>query len=446
MQAIQDHGEWVGELQAVTKAGQPIIVESRCCRIHDTETNVNSILAINTDITEKKGLEFHMFRSQRLESIGRLAGGIAHDLNNVLTPLLIAVQLLKDKLLDDDTQKLLVSLDTNVQRGAQLLKQLLVYSRGTTGEHRQVQLDQLAREIGLMIQETFPKSITIEICCPAGLWQVNGDPTQLCQVLLNLCVNARDAMPNGGKLTIRLTNVTLDQTHVRLSVGARYGPYVMVKVSDTGVGIPKEIQAQIFEPFFSTKPAAKGTGLGLSICSNIVKGHGGFINVSSKQGEGASFMVYLPAQRTSAADGDPVPPPQPLPRGSGELVLAIDDEETIREAAKEILESEGYRVITAPNGAEGVRLYHQHRFEVAVVFIDMDMPVLDGASAISLLKSINPELKIVGVSGLATDDTESCALQAGAQRFIPKPYSAEFLVQTLHAILHPEPDTMVNQS
>jgi PAS domain S-box-containing protein len=439
MQAIQEHGEWVGELQAVTKAGQSVIVESHCCRIHDTENNVDSILVINTDITEKKGLEIQMFRSQRLESIGRLAGGIAHDLNNVLTPLLIAVQLLKDKLPDDDTQKLLVSLDTNVQRGAQLLKQLLVYSRGTTGEHRQVQFDQIAREIGLMIQETFPKSITIEICNPVGLWHVNGDLTQLCQVLLNLCVNARDAMPNGGKLSIRLTNVTLDQTHVRLSAGARYGPYVMLKVSDTGVGIPKEIQAQIFEPFFSTKPAAKGTGLGLSICSNIVKGHGGFINVSSKQGEGASFMVYLPAERMLPTDDDPVSQPQPLPRGNGELVLAIDDEETIREAAKEILESEGYRVITAPNGAEGVRLYNQHRFEVAVVFIDMDMPVMDGASAIATLKSINPDLKIIGVSGLCSGDTESSARQAGAQCFIPKPYSAELLAQTLHAILHPEP-------
>jgi len=446
MQAIQDHGEWVGELQAVTKSGKSIIVESRCCQIRDTENNVDSILAINTDITEKKVLEIQMFRSQRLESIGRLAGGIAHDLNNVLTPLLIAVQLLKDKLPDDDGQKLLAALDTNVLRGAQLLKQLLVYSRGTTGEHRQIQLDQIAREIRLMIQATFPKSITIEISSPADLWRVNGDPTQLCQVLLNLCVNARDAMPNGGKLSIRLTKVMLDKTHVRLPANARHGAYVMVKVSDTGVGIPKEIQAQIFEPFFTTKPASKGTGLGLSICSNIVKGHGGFITVSSKPGEGASFMVYLPAERTSVTDGDPVPKPKPLPRGKGELVLAIEDEETIREAAKEILESEGYRVITAPNGAEGICLYQQHRFEVAVVFIDMDMPVMDGASAISLLKAINPGLKIIGVSGLANDDTESSALQAGAQRFIPKPYSAEILVQTLHAILHPEPDTTANQA
>jgi PAS domain S-box-containing protein len=436
LQTIRTKGEWSGELEEISKTGMKLIVQSRCNLVNDIANQSGSIFVINTDITEHKQLEAQLLRSQRLESLGRLASGIAHDLNNVLTPLLIAVQLLKDKLPDPTTRKLLDSLDTNVQRGAKLLKQVLVFGRGVAGQPRPLDLGRIIQEVSLMVQETFPKSIVFESHVPADLWAVNADATQLYQVLLNLCVNARDAMPNGGYLSIFLTNVTLSQLYVRLPEGVKPGPYILIKVMDTGTGIPLEIQNRIFDPFFSTKAPDKGTGLGLSTCYGIVRSHGGFINVSSKVGAGSVFKVYVPANPAAITSERPETDTSPVPEGAQELVLVIDDEEAIRSTTRTILEAHGYRVVTAANGAEGVALYGEPPSEIAAVITDMAMPVMDGPTAIATLRSMNPEVVIIATSGLGTNGTRATALKAGALYFIPKPFAITTLLQTLHEALH----------
>jgi PAS domain S-box-containing protein len=388
------------------------------------------------DITERKKLENQLLRMQRMESIGTLAGGIAHDLNNVLAPLMFAIDLLRDKITDAEGQKLLQMLETNVQRAASLVKQVLTFGRGIQGERVPVSPIHLVREIGKMIHETFPKSITFESHAAPDLWTVTGDATQLHQVLLNLCVNARDAMPHGGKLSIELANVVLDENYTGMNLEAKPGPYVAIKVADTGTGIPQEIQDKIFDPFFTTKELGKGTGLGLSTVLGIVKSHDGFVHCYSEVGKGSTFKAYFPANATPAAAENAAVAQTGLPRGHDELVLVVDDEEPIRKVVQSILERFGYRVLLAANGAEALALYARHRAEIALVITDMMMPVMDGPATIVALMAMNPQVKIIGSSGQASNGGVAKAVNAGVKHFVPKPYSAEAMLRALHEVLH----------
>lgn len=292
--AVMEQGKWFGELNKITKSGQEVIVESRWALVRDDAKRPKSILTVDTDITEKKQLEAQFFRAQRLESIGTLASGIAHDLNNILTPILAAAQLLPLKLknLDDRSQLLLQLLETNAKRGADLVKQVLSFTRGVEGKRMVLQTRHLIAEIEKILQETFPKSVTIYSNIAKDLWTVSGDSTQLHQVLMNLCVNARDAMLSGGLLTLSAQNQWLNETDVRMNFEARVGPYIVISVADTGMGIPTANLERIFEPFFTTKDLGKGTGLGLSTVVGIVKSHGGFVTVTSQEGTGTEFKVF----------------------------------------------------------------------------------------------------------------------------------------------------------
>ena len=423
-------------MQEYTKDGKTVTVQGRCNLIRDEQDRPKSRLIINTDITEKKNLETQFLRSQRMEGIGALAGGIAHDLNNVLTPLLIAVQVLKEKFTDEDGQKLLQVLETNVQRGARLVKQVLAFGRGVTGERIAVNPKHIANEIKQIVHETFPKSVKFESHSPDDLWTITGDPTQLHQVLLNLCVNARDAMPKGGALAIHMENVIFDEVYAGMNLEARPGPYVCIKVEDTGTGIPKAIQDKIFDPFFTTKEPGKGTGLGLSTTLTIVKSHGGFIHCHSALGKGSTFEIYLPANATLVTVENVSAEESRLPRGHDELVLVVDDEEPIRNLAQKVLTRFGYRVLLAADGAEAVSLYAPRRNEIDVVITDMAMPVMDGTATIIALKAINSKVRIVSSTGLASDGGLAMAMNVGIQHFIPKPYTAETMLNTLHEVLH----------
>ena len=394
------------------------------------------LLFLFNDVTEKQKIEAQFLRSQRMESIGTLAGGIAHDLNNVLTPLLIAVQVLKEKVTDDDGRKLLEALETNVQRGASLVKQVLAFGRGVACERTLVYPAHVVREIKQIVHSTFPKSVRFEFHSPDGIWPIIGDPTQIHQVLLNLCVNARDAMPKGGALAIHMENVTFDEVYAGMNLEARPGPYVCIKVEDTGTGIPKEIQDKIFDPFFTTKAIGKGTGLGLSTTLAIVKSHGGFIHCHSTPGKGATFKVYFPANTTLAGIEDAAMEQSKLPRGHDELVLVVDDEEPILNLAQKVLTRFGYRVLLAADGVEAISLYAPRQNEIDVVITDMAMPIMDGPATILALKAINSEVRIVSSTGLASDGGMAMAMNAGVRHFIPKPYTAETMLNTLHEVLH----------
>jgi PAS domain S-box-containing protein len=344
---LLQNGEWQGELHQLTKDDKEVIVESRWTLVRDEEGQPKSILVVNTDITQKKQLEAQFLRAQRMESIGTLASGIAHDLNNVLTPILMTAQLLEAEPQEERYQRLLPVLVANAKRGANLVKQVLSFAKGLEGKFTILQVKHLISEIKQIIKETFPKSLEIRTDIPQSLWTVSGDATQLHQVLMNLCVNARDAMPDGGRLSICAENQFIDRSYAQMHLDAQVGSYIVVTVTDTGMGIPPEILDRIFEPFFTTKELGKGTGLGLSTVMGIIKSHNGFINVSSVIGKGTEFKVYIPAIESTEAE---VSEDTELPIGHGELVLVVDDEVAIREITKTSLEAYNYKVITACDG------------------------------------------------------------------------------------------------
>lgn len=429
-------GEWDGELQQVTKDGRKLVVEARWTLLRDTTGQPRSILVINTDITERKKVEEQLLRAQRMESLGTLAGGIAHDLNNALTPIMMSIELLKLHEQDPVRMGVLATIENSARRGAEMVRQVLSFSRGVEGQRVEVQAGHLLKGVEKIANETFEKNIRVSTQIPADLWVVQGDPTQIHQMLLNLCVNARDAMPSGGFINIRASNLQLDAQCASMIAGAKPGPFLLVEIEDTGTGMPPEVVDRIFEPFFTTKEQGRGTGLGLSSALAIIKSHQGFIRVSSEPDKGSKFQVYLPAQMEMTAAAGQQPADQPvMTRGHGELVLLIDDEDAVRKITGQTLESFGYRVLPAADGVEASTLYAEYKDQISVVLTDMMMPVMDGPATIQVLMRMNPQVRIIAASGLSVKDMVAKATSAGVKHFIPKPYTAETLLQKLNAVL-----------
>lgn len=427
-------GEWGGELTLATRDGRPLVVDSRWTRLRDEEGRPRSVLVIDTDVTEKKAIDAQLLRAQRLDSLGTLAGGIAHDLNNVLSPILLAVDLLKKKLSGDAKGlNTLANVEASARRGADLVRQILGFARGVQGERATLQPRKLIDDLEKFLAATFPKDIERRIDAGPDLWGVVGDATQLHQVLLNLCVNARDAMPGGGVLEIAAGNVTFDPSYARTHLDARAGPYVGVTVSDTGSGIPPGILDRIFEPFFTTKEEGQGTGLGLSTSLAIVKSHRGFISTDSEVGKGSAFTLYLPASPGSESSKAEEPSLEPA-GGRGERVLVVDDEPAILEVTRETLEAGGYRVLTAGGGAEAVDLYAQHGRDVAAVITDLSMPGMSGYATIRALRTLDPQVRVITTSGLGEEGVAP-PLVEGVRAFLRKPASAARMLATLRAVL-----------
>lgn len=444
-QMTVQRGEWSGELRVSRDPGQVRILRSRWALIRDAAGKPQDILVTNTDITDQKRLEEQFLRAQRMESVGTLAGGVAHDLNNILTPILMATEVFRPVVEGTDHEPVLDMLTDSVHRGAGIVRQLLMFGRGVTGQSADIQPRSLIKEMSKVIKETFPKSITLEQCLPGDLWLIHADPTQVHQVLMNLCVNARDAMPDGGQLTITAENVSLDEYFVEFNPEAKLGRYVLLQVSDTGTGIPPAILDRIFDPFFTTKDQGKGTGLGLSTVLGIVKGHGGFVQVFTRPAEGTTFKAYFPASESAAVQSD-TSRLSALPRGNAELVLVVDDEEAIRNVARRILEKNGYRVLVASNGAEGLVTYAHNMDMIRVVLTDMMMPAMDGVTLIRSLRSYTPELPIIAMSGLLEQEQESARSGARIDGFISKPFSSERLLVTIHEILSTARDSSQDTS
>ena len=433
-QMVLEHGEWHGELHQYRKDDRKIIVEARWTVIRDERGNAKSILTVATDITEKKQLEAQFLRTQRLQSIGTLASGIAHDLNNILTPILAVAQLLPLKLthIDENTQELIKIVLDNCKRGSDLIKQILSFARGTETERTNLQAGHLLVEVARVARQTFPKSI--EICmdiATKNLWTVSADATQLHQVLMNLCLNARDAMTNGGTLTLAIANLFIDENYARMHLDARVGSYVVMTISDTGCGISPENIDRIFEPFFTTKELGQGTGLGLSTVVGIIKTHGGFVDVYSEVGKGTCFKVYLPA--VSGTENQTFSELEPPP-GAGELILIVDDETSILEITKTSLETYNYQALIARDGIEAIALFAKHEQEIKAVLIDLMMPALDSMTTIRTLQKLNPQVPIIVMSGLASNEVLSQAASTNIQAFLAKPFTAWELLNTLQKV------------
>ena len=430
-------GEWRGELSQVCKDGRKIMVSARWTLVRDERGEPESILIIHTDITEQKKLETQFLRSQRLESIGTLAAGVAHDLNNILSPILLVAPLLRGDVAQGEEKEIFLSLvQASAERGANLVKQMLTFARGADGERVLLQPSHLVGEVAKIAGQTFPKSITIRTSYPQDLWMIEGDPTQLQQVLLNLCVNARDAMPDGGNLRLTIENFLVDEHYASMTTGAKPGPHVLLQVSDDGRGIPRHVIDKIFDPFFTTKEVGQGTGLGLSTVLGIVKNYGGFMNVYSEPGH-TSFRVFLPASSaitTTAVISDP----HCVPNGHGEKILIVDDEPCIRTAAQRVLEGWGYQPLVAEDGVSALAIYAQQPNEIDLILTDLVMPLMDGLMLIRAVRKLNPEQKIILSTG-RDEDLQSPEIRSlGVDACLMKPHSREKLLVTLEETLRCE--------
>ena len=440
-QAINGNADsWTAEYRFECKDGHYAPVQDRGYILRDTSGRGIRMVGGMRDLTEQKKMEAQYLRAQRMEGIGTLAGGIAHDLNNVFAPIMMSIELLKyDSANDPRRRKILDIIHVSSQRGADLVRQVLGFARGQDGQQVAVQLRSLIVDLESIISETFPRDIHIVANAPNNLWPVMGDPTQLSQVLLNLAVNARDAMPAGGRLTVDAANVTLDAQYAGMHPEAKAGPYVSLEVTDTGTGIPPEIRARIFEPFFTTKDIGKGTGIGLATVHTVVKSHGGFMQLDSAMGRGTTFRVFLPSD--PALRGPPTADPFPIaiPQGQDELILVIDDEYSIRDITRQTLQAFGYRVLTARDGAEAIALYAPQSRDIALVLTDMMMPILDGAATIQVLRRINPDIRIIASSGVDSADHEARSTSSGTGDFLLKPYTAQTLLTRIREVLDRPP-------
>ena len=434
LKLLASDGEFHGETKQVARDGREIIVDTRATLIRHADGTPPASLLINTDVTEQKNLETHLLRAQRLESIGTLASGVAHDLNNILTPILICAEVLKGNPAAEDIPPTISLIEESARRGAAVVKQVLTFARGIEGERVTIKPSHLIEEMLDIARKTFPKSIEITSRYPEDLATIECDPTQLHQVMLNLSVNARDAMPNGGRLTITADNFDVDEHYASMTPGAKTGPHVMLRVSDTGTGMPQANIDKIFDPFFTTKEVGKGTGLGLSTALGIIKSHGGFISVDTEVGIGTTFKVFLPA-KVSEETLQKSRVPSKLLEGNGELILVVDDEPGILRASKMILEKQNYRVLTANDGPEALALIAQQKDAIRLVLSDISMPYMDGVMLIRAIKKMKPDTAILASTGQGEQGRMAELQSLSVNNFLAKPYNTEKLLLGLRNAL-----------
>ncbi len=437
LEQLVSTGEHHGEITHRAKGGREVIVETRATLVRNEDGTPQSILGINTNITEQKKLEKQLLRTQRLESIGTLASGVAHDLNNILVPILMAAPILRNDVPSDEREKFLNIIESSAQRGASIVKQVLTFARGASGDRVLLQPTYLLGEITKIAQETFPKSIRMRTTYPEDVRLIEGDPTQLHQVLLNLCVNARDAMPEGGTLTLSCENFDVDEQYATMTPGLAPGPHVLISVIDTGTGIPEHITDKIFDPFFTTKEPGKGTGLGLSTALGIVKSHGGIVSVYTNR-HGTTFRVLLPSPPSASLPNESTGKGE-LPAGHGETILVVDDESPIREVATAVLSKSGYNVLAADDGPAALALFVQRSREIDVVLTDTVMPVMSGLILARTLRKMDAKAKVIVSSARDADYDLSELKDIGVQECLAKPYTREALLRTIDRVLHNTP-------
>ncbi|MEW6114315.1 MAG: ATP-binding protein, partial [Thermodesulfobacteriota bacterium] len=407
--------------------------EITVCPLKDSNDNIVGAVQIARDITKSKSLQEQLVRAQKMEAVGNLAGGIAHDFNNILQVVMGYTELLQtDKSEDNPDRADLERIRDAAKKGADLVKRLLTVSRKVEPEFRPTNLNQLVDNLEKLLTRTIPRTIAIQQRLQDGLRPVNADPAQIEQVLLNLTINARDAMPDGGTLTIETANVELDQEYCETHLEVSPGRYVLLTVSDSGLGIDKQTLARIFEPFFTTKKAGEGTGLGLAMVYGIVKQHGGQITCYSEPGRGTTFRIYLPTLETETELS--APEQTVSPQGGTETILLVDDEEHIRDLGERILARSGYTVITAANGREALDLYKKYD-EISLTILDVIMPEMDGTQCLKEILRLDPAARVLMASGYSPNGQTKETLELGAKGFVTKPYDAKQLLRLVREVL-----------
>ncbi len=421
-------GRWSGRVSLATPGGQPRVVEFHMGLLADDAGRPQARLCLAVDITEKARLEEQFLRAQRLENLGQLAAGVAHDLNNVLSPVLMAAPLLRHHATRPEDLRILDAVEKSAERGGQLVKQILSFARGHGSERILLQPKHVLREVAELMADTFPRSIRLEVDIPSDLWTVLANPTQLHQIVLNLCINARDAMPAGGTLTLRARN---DPAPL---------PGLAFEIGDTGVGIPPENHARIFEPFFTTKGERGGTGLGLATVRGLVTDHQGRIEMESSPGFGSTFRVWLPASGEDLAAAGPAGSRRPFPiLGQGELILVVDDDPGVREITTQILVKTGFRVLSARDGADLLDRHLGSLSGVALVLLDVDLPGQDGLSFGRILKRIRPEQRVLFMTGYGGGSGGARLTPPPGCPMLKKPFTGDELLGAVEGALAAPP-------
>ncbi|HEY3900461.1 MAG TPA: response regulator [Chthoniobacter sp.] len=429
------HGEWHGDFHLSQPDGRDIIVETSWSLVNDPAGRPKSVLCISTDVTSRKQLELKLQRAQRLDALGMLAGGIAHDLNNILSPILMSVGLLRPLAQDEDHRLVLDTLETSATHGAELVQQILLFARGEEGKRAKIRISELLDELKSVLKTAVRQKIDLTVEHSGNLWPVSADATQMKQVLLNLCMNSRDAMPNGGSIRISAANVLAAAGDLHCFHGeVPPGAYVRLSVTDNGTGIPPELLEKIFDPFFTTKDVGKGTGLGLSTIAGIVRSHEGYIQVESIVGQGTSFRIYLPSGENNGVESV-APPSSSFLDGHGEFILIIDDDEGIRYVTERILKAHGYEVFVAIDGQSGLDLFVRLQDRIQLVICDQMMPGLKGAEVLTRIEKEHPDVKLIAMSGFLEDHSADDARIGTSVVRLTKPLRTEVLLRTIRQLL-----------
>jgi PAS domain S-box-containing protein len=428
---VLDTGEWRGDFQIRTRSGEFVQVESRWSLVLDADAGPRAILLIDTDVTEKRKLETQLLRADRMDSLGMLAGSIAHDLNNILTPILMGSDLLRLSVSDEVGRQIVENIEAGARHGSALVRQLIAFARGTEGEQTEIRVPALIEDVRTLLRQSLLRNIQLTTTTAETLWPLRADATQIKQVLLNLCLNARDAMPAGGRLEIRAENCMVDASTARFHPGAEAGPHVLIAVGDSGTGIPPTLIEKIFDPFFTTKATGKGTGLGLSTVAGIVKSHHGFLTVESEVGRGTTFRLFFPAHLQAVAPTTRSSSPF-VATARGETVLLLDDDPGVRESFRFLLEKAGYRVLAEADGRSAVAAFTREAGRVAIVVTDMTMPGMGGLQVASAIRQIRPTQTIIAMAGwIAPDELETLRAFDPPVEFVAKPLTAEAFLETL---------------
>jgi PAS domain S-box-containing protein len=435
---VRNHKKSVENIhwQYFRKDGQFRHFSGSAAPLLDEQGKVAGAIGIARDVTEQKKLEEQLLQSQKMESIGNLAGGIAHDFNNLLGGIMGYASFAKKKISPQDPlYHSITSIERSAGQAAELTRQLLGFARRGKYQVKPINCNALIQDLVQFLSRTISKQITLETDLDPNLDLVEGDETQLQQSLINICLNARDAMPSGGILKIMTRNQGPPDEVMDQPVGRKLGNYVKVIISDSGIGMTPEVQSQIFEPFFTTKEPGRGTGLGLSMVYGIIRNHGGFIEIDSEPGRGTLLQILLPSIVEVDLEERPTPEPVPIAAGGSETILIVDDEEIIRQLGADILEDLGYKVLSAAGGEEALKIYRRNRKKIALVVLDVLMPGLSGKDTFLKLKAINPEIKVLLSSGYSTKGEVGEILKEGVGGLIQKPYKDEMLVAKVREIL-----------
>lgn len=423
------------QLELKTKDGQKLVVLETVTTVRDKNGNIVAYRGIIRDITSQRVLEEQFRQSQKMESLGTIAGGIAHDFNNILGIIMgYSAHLEQAKTDPERIAKSLQAIKTAAQRGAGLVRQLLTFARKTSPTVESVNPNTIIEEIAKMLYATFPKTITIDLQLDPNIQFIIADANQLHQALVNLSVNARDAMPKGGKLSF-ITSIVTNRVIKKQFPEATRSSYVCIRVTDTGVGMDEITRSRIFEPFFTTKERGKGTGLGLSVVYGVVQSHQGFINVQSEIGKGTTFSIYLPMPESMVSDTPEVIQESKEIPGGNETLLIVEDEDSLRELLKSMLESKGYNVLTASDGVEAIETYEKHKDKIAAVISDVGLPRLDGWASMQQIKKLNPSAKIILASGYIDNEILELTRKKEIEKFIRKPYDLDEVASKIRDIL-----------